>query len=350
MEEFDPNGVGNVNGGIFGLPYEEEEAQIILMPVPWEVTVSYNAGTLEGPNAIRKASPQLDLYDFDVADAWKKGYHMLEEDSFWRAKNNYMRAEAKKYIEFLEEGGDIETYEPMQHILKQINESCNDLRVWIKTRATEYLEKGKIVGIVGGDHSTPLGLIEALAARHEEMGILQIDAHADLRVAYEGFTYSHASIMYNAMQQESITKLVSVGVRDICEAEMNYSLQSNGRIVPFYGPAIRRRILSENSSWILQCREIINQLPEMVYVSFDIDGLDPKLCPHTGTPVPDGMEMGEIFMLLSELIDSGRKIIGFDLCEVAPGDGPNEWDANVGARVLYKLCNLTAKSNALENL
>ena len=84
------------------------------------------------------------------------------------------------------------------------------------------------------------------------------------------------------------------------------------------------------------CREIINHLPEKVYISFDIDGLDPKLCPNTGTPVPGGLELEQVYCLFRELVNSGREIIGFDVCEV----GDAEWDGNVGARIVYKLANL----------
>jgi agmatinase len=97
-----------------------------------------------------------------------------------------------------------------------------------------------------------------------------------------------------------------------------------------------KQMLYSGKTWIELCRQIINHLPEYVYISFDVDGLDPKLCPSTGTPVPGGMELEETFCLFRELVKSGRKIIGFDVCEV----GDAEWDGNVGARIVYKLANL----------
>ncbi|MBA4077191.1 MAG: agmatinase, partial [Cyanobacteria bacterium PR.023] len=179
--------------------------------------------------------------------------------------------------------------------------------------------------------------------RHDSFGILHIDAHADLRDAYEGFTYSHASIMFNAIKEPTLTKLVQVGIRDYCEMESDLVASSDGRIVSFYDRDIKTKMF-EGMSWMHICQEIVSQLPDEVYVSFDIDGLDPKLCPNTGTPVPGGLEYEQALYLVRMVAESGRVIIGFDVNEVAPGD-EDEWDANVGARLLYRLANLTAKSN-----
>jgi agmatinase len=184
--------------------------------------------------------------------------------------------------------------------------------------------------------------MHALADQHEEFGILQIDAHADLREAYEGFTYSHASIMYNALKLKQVKRLVQVGIRDIAESEVELVRSSNGRIITFYDTMLKDA-LYKGASWKKQCKKIIAQLPQKVYISFDIDGLDPKLCPGTGTPVPGGLEFEEALYLIRALVNGGHKIIGFDLCEVAPGN--SQWNGNVGARLLYKLCNLMYVSN-----
>ena len=137
------------------------------------------------------------------------------------------------------------------------------------------------------------------------------------------------------MKLPQITKLVQVGLRDISHDEVLLINQSNGRIVAYYDPAIKQKLYS-GTTWIDLCREIISHLPEYVYISFDVDGLDPKFCASTGTPVPGGLELEQAYMLFRELINSDRKIIGFDLCEV----GDAEWDGNVGARIVYKLANL----------
>jgi len=202
------------------------------------------------------------------------------------------------------------------------------------------LEKGIYVGIIGGDHSVPLGFLKALAEKHSDFGILQIDAHHDLRNSYEGFTFSHASIFNNALEIQNISKLVQVGIRDYCDEEVEKVSDEGDRISVFYDQQLKENRFC-GLNWNLQCEKIIKELPEKVYISFDIDGLDPKLCPNTGTAVPGGLEFSETIFLLKKLVESGRKIIGFDLCEV----GNNEWDASVGARVLFKLCNLMGKSS-----
>jgi agmatinase len=204
--------------------------------------------------------------------------------------------------------------------------------------------KNKLVALIGGDHSTPLGFFKAIAEKHGDFGILQIDAHFDLRQAYEGFTYSHASIMYNTLKEiPQVKKLVQAGIRDYGSDEWEYSKNSNGRIVTYLDKVIRNRIY-EGEIWKHISDEIVNQLPEKVFISFDIDGIDRKLCPFTGTPVPGGFELEQVFYLFSKVLQSGKTIVGFDLNEVGIG-GDTDWDANVGARVLYKLCNLLMTSN-----
>ena len=147
--------------------------------------------------------------------------------------------------------------------------------------------------------------------------------------------------MYNAIKLNGVTKLVQVAVRDECEDEVNLVL-SNDQIVQ-YDDYLLAAEEFEGKSWGKKSMEILSNLPERVYVSFDIDGLSPELCPNTGTPVPGGLSFQKAVYLLRKLVESGRRIIGFDVCEVAPG--ADEWDANVGARIIYKLCNLMYLSN-----
>ncbi|MFN4121721.1 MAG: agmatinase family protein [Flavobacteriales bacterium] len=339
IAQFDPNGLGLSDSGIFGLPFNEEDAQLVILPVTWEVTVSYGGGTVDGPQAVFDASKQIDLYDPDVKDAWKAGIFMRHVNNDWRNLSEHLRKKAENYITFLENGGNPEE---QKHVVANIDADCEALNKYVYDRTIELMKSGKIVGLLGGDHSTPLGYMQALADFHGEFGVLQIDAHADLRVAYEGFTYSHASIFYNALKINQLIKLVQVGIRDLCEAEAQIIKESKGRIVTFYDRDIKHNMM-EGTSWKVICNEIVSALPDKIYISFDIDGLDPKLCPNTGTPVPGGFEFHEVVYLLKVLVKSGKTIIGFDLNEVSPGD--DEWDANVGARILYKLSNFTLVSN-----
>jgi agmatinase len=335
---FNPNAAAVANGNYFGLPYRVEEAPVVIVSVPWDVTTSYRPGTARAPEAIIDASSQLDFYDFDVQEAWKIGIGTLPVDVEIEALNDATRPLAERVIAQLERGGD--PAEVAQE-LDKVNEASLILKHKVYQCTSELLKKGKLVGLVGGEHSVPFGFIQALSECQPEFGILHIDAHADLREAYEGFTYSHASIMYNVLKLKGVTKLVQVAVRDECEDEINL-VSANDQIVQ-YNDYLLSSAEFEGESWGKQCMKIISKLPERVYVSFDIDGLSPELCPNTGTPVPGGLSFQKAVYLLLKLVESGRRIIGFDVCEVAPGD--DDWDANVGARIIYKLCNLMHLSN-----
>lgn len=353
IAQFDPNKYGIRNEQLFGLPFNYKESDIIILPVPWDVTTSYQAGTSQAPKAILNASPQLDLYDPDFEDAWKMGIFMQKISEQWLQINHNLRKQATTYIDFLENGGEIAHFSSMQVILQHINEHCERLKNWVTQQSRQILADGKLLGILGGEHSVPLGAIKALCEKYPSFGILQIDAHADLRPNYEGFIHSHASIFYNALKQPQIEKLIAVGVRDICEAEVNFAKQSRGRVEIFYDWDIKEQIhIRQQQTWAAFCTNIVSKLPQKVYISFDIDGLDPKLCPNTGTAVAGGLQLYEAFFLIKTVVESGREIIGFDLCEVAPNlQNPNdEWDANVGARVLYKLAILMKKSQLRQEI
>jgi agmatinase len=338
---FDPNAPGDAAGGLFGLPFTPDEAQVVVVPIPWEVTVSYRAGTAQGPAAIHEASLQVDLYDPDLPGAWKLGLAMEEEDEAIAAASRKLRPLAADYIGWLEAGEPAEDAAKFATVPASINAEGTKLVKWLKDKTGALLDAGKAVAVLGGDHSTPLGYMHALAERHEEFAILQIDAHCDLRPAYEGFQYSHASIMTNALLLPQVKKLVQVGIRDMSEQEAEVIETSNGRVALF-----SQRFLSEEKfakkSWKKVCGKIIAQLPPKVYISFDIDGLDPKLCPGTGTPVPGGLEFEEATYLIRSIVRAGITIIGCDLNEVAPGE--TEWNGIVGARLLYQLCNWMAVS------
>ena len=340
---FDPNSVGNINNNIFGLPFTEEESRLVILPIPWEVTVSYNAGTARAPDHIFTASLQVDLYDPEVKDAWRQGIFMRPTDKKLLTKSDYLRKEAELYINYISQGEAILDSKFMCKSLREINEGSLYMNDWVYNQTMQLLDNGKLVGLLGGDHSTPLGYFKALATKFEGFGILQIDAHSDLRKAYEGFNYSHASIMYNALEEiPQINKLVQVGIRDYCDEELDYINNSNSRVVTFFDRDIKANAY-EGKNWSKTVAEIVDALPQHVYISFDIDGLDPKLCPQTGTPVHGGFEADEILYLFKKVRESGRKVIGFDLNEV--GVSNDEWDENVGARILYRLCNLLIASN-----
>jgi agmatinase len=343
LSGFDPNSAGNPNNNVFGLPFTEEDARLVILPIPWEVTVSFGSGTARSAEQLMKASLQVDLFDPEYPDAWKQGFYMRDTDRKLLFKSDYLRKEAELYIDYISKGDIVEDNQFMCRTLKEVNEGSHYLNNWVYTQAKELLDKGKLVALLGGDHSTPLGYMKAIGEKYGDFGIIQIDAHCDLRESYEGFVYSHASIMYNALREvPQLSKLVQVGIRDYSEGEHNFIRDHSDRIKTYFDSEIRVRQY-EGESFRQIVDEMISHLPQHVYISFDIDGLDPKLCPNTGTPVQGGFETEQVFYIFKKILQSGRQLIGFDLSEVSTSD--NFWDANVGARVLFKLCNLLVNSN-----
>ena len=345
---FDPNGVGIANGNVFGFPVNQEDANIIITPVPWDATASYGKGTSAGPQAILDASTQLDFYHFQLENAWETKVFMSPISKEWKKINDDLCIRGMEYIRFLEEGGQIENSSEFTLLIQEINEAQEALKENLKEKTIELLRKGKIPAVLGGEHSTPLGLIEGLDSLNEPFGILQIDAHADLRNAYEGFQQSHASIMFNVLNNcVNLKKLVQVGIRDIAQSEVDL-IQQSPKISTFFDWKIKQDLF-EGKTWKSIVDDIISELPQKVYISFDIDGLKPYLCPNTGTPVAGGFELEEINYLFFSLIDAGKEIIGFDLNEVG-NDSDSDWDANVGARALWNLVCVTEKSRRVHTL
>lgn len=330
MVDFDPDAAAAAGSGIFGLTQDPATARLVLIPVPFAATVSYGAGAERAPAAILQASHQVDLYDLQTGRPYQQGIAMLAEDPRVVAAHAAARALAQPIIARGGGGdGDAEA-------VAAVDAAGQLVQDYTFAQTAAVLRRGAIPGIVGGDHSVPLGAIRAAAAAHPGLGVLHVDAHADLRDAYEGFRHSHASIMHNVLHGvPGVQRIVQVGIRDFSEGELREIQQSNGKVITHFDQEwCRHRFLGE--SFAAQCRHAVEALPEKVWISFDIDGLDPVLCPHTGTPVPGGLQFAEAAHLLHTLVGSGRRIVGFDLCEVTPGT--DEWDANVGARLLYKLC------------
>ena len=340
---FDPNAAATDDSGIFGLPFSRDEAKLVILPVEWEATTSYGGGTSHGPRAVLEASRQVDLYDLEVLKPYEPGIFLLESDPSIRALNTQARTDAERIIEV---GGDIGDNAELHAALKRVNAASAELNKKVYEASRQILQEGKILALLGGDHSTPFGAIQAQAEKTPDLGILHFDAHSDTRIAYEGFDYSHASIMHNVLERiPSVSKLVQVGIRDFCEQEVEYCQSQGDRVrIHFDGTLARRKMGGE--TWQAIAKKIVADLPQHVWISFDIDGLDPRFCPHTGTPVPGGLDFHEAVYLIGEVARSGRKIVGFDLNEVAPNgsDSEDEWDANVGARLLYKLCAWTFAS------
>jgi agmatinase len=338
MPTFDPNAAAPADSGIFGLPHTPDEAQVVILPVPFEATTSYGGGTSEGPRAVLEASRQVDLFDFETGRPYERGIAMLEESAQVRAWNT----RAKQLATPIVEAGGVTP--ELQAASDEVNALCARMNDEVYRTTKHWLDKGKRVGVLGGDHSVPFGAIRAHAEKYPGLGLLHLDAHADLREAYEGFTWSHASIFHNVMERiPGVGKLVQVGIRDFGEAEFQYIEKSGGRVKTFFDAQLQHARF-DGVPWNRQVDEIVSHLPKHVYLTFDIDGLDPVLCPHTGTPVPGGLSFPEVNALIAGVVRSGRTIVGFDLDEVAPDADGGEWDGNVGARLLYKMIGWMLKS------
>lgn len=323
---------------IFGLECDASTASVHILPVPYDATTSYKPGAARGPLCVYAASSQVDLCDADVGSPHEAGIHLHEPFAGIEERNQKARA-ASARVRIALEGG----HAPSQHDVDLVNNLGETNNQEVYAWARDILSQHKLPVILGGDHSVPFGAIRASAEHHVEgIGLLHFDAHADLRDRYQGFEDSHASIFNNVIAKvPNVKRLVQVGVRDFSHEELELIATSNGRIITYFDSHLRSARMS--GTFAKLAKSIVDTLPTLVYVSFDIDGLDPVLCPNTGTPVPGGLSFDEMIVILQTLATSGRKIVGVDLCEVAPprdmsdDDLGDLWDANVGARVLYKL-------------
>ncbi len=344
---FDPDAAAE-HFGIYGLPSTVEQARFIVIPVPFDATTSYRDGARNGPAAILQASLQVDLFDVDFGRPYKAGIAMLDLESGACAQIVKLNREARRHAKpVLAAGGRVRGKPKLEKALEEVNRRSERVNELVEASVRAQLEKNRIPIVLGGDHSTPFGAIRAYAERYPGMGILHFDAHADLRPAFEGFVWSHASIMYNVVKKiRGLRTLVQVGIRDLGEREHTLIQESEKPKIRTYFDA---RLCEEKFSgrpWRAMADEIVAALPELVYISFDIDGLDPQLCPDTGTPVPGGLSFNEVVEMLRALVRARKRIVGFDLNEVAPGatsDWGADWNANVGARLLYKMVGATSK-------
>ncbi len=338
---FDPDAPAQPGSGIFGLSDSREKARIVVIPVPYEATTSYRTGTADGPDAILEASAQVDLFDRRFGRIYEQGIHLLEAPAWIRKLSDDTRPMAARIIS--EGGAGPEDAADAA----RVDAAGVQVSRYVHAEATSILRDGKLPVVLGGEHAVSFGAIAACADAHESIGVLQIDAHMDLRDRFEGFETSHASIMHRVLTKiPRVTRLVQVGIRDFGEGEWNFAREhgaedAGGRVRVYFDDDLNNALLSGHE-FADACKAAIDALPDRVYVSFDIDGLDPALCPHTGTPVPGGLSYQQASTLLAFLKSSGKTVVGFDLVEVAPGPSKNEpeWDANVGARILYRMCGI----------
>lgn len=306
------------SSGIFGLPFAVDDAAVVIVPVPWEATCSQGTGTADAPELLLQASRFVELHDVVLGNVYERGIAMSSRLS----EVEQMTRE----IQSLEASGGASA--------SQIDAVSARLNTLVHEVITQHLLQGQVTGLVGGDHSVSYGSIAAHCQAYPDIGILQIDAHADLRASLDGMVWSHASVMRHVMDSVQPKSLMQVGLRALCSAEKQYQA-SNNRIVVHTDHEIQLK-LAASESWLAICDDIIDQLPEEIYLTLDIDGLEPAYCRHTGTPVPGGLTFMQVVLLLHRIRQKGHVFRGFDLVEV----GGHTEDALIAAHLLYTLCGL----------
>jgi len=276
-------------------PTAPENALFHIIPAPLEHTVSYGTGAARGPAAILEASQQLEAWDgYSCPGALGIHTHPTVDCS-----------------------GSVEA--ALQHIAQSTHEA---------------LAHNALPVLLGGEHSATLGALRALKEHYGHFGIVHIDAHADLRPHYQGSIYSHASVMRRAVADLGL-RLAQFGVRDLCLEEVQARHEFNVYFLD--APALAHTglpaaLLPEN-------------FPEVIYISFDVDGLDPACIPATGTPVPGGLGWYDALEIVKRCV-SNRQVIGFDVVELAPLPGLHAYDY-AAARLVYHIMGLIERNAVL---
>ena len=323
--------------GVFGFNSTFDNSSIILIPAEWEVTSSYYSGASNAPKSINHASKQIDFGQFNQINLNQYGVCMLDFDAEWTIKHSILKSKALSVIQSLNNGGIINQGDALYRDIQHINKGCHDFLSNLEDVITLNLELNKFVGLVGGDHSISIGYLNALSKRYDSFGVLHIDAHMDLRESYQGFDYSHASVMHHALSLPQISSITQLGIRDFSDDELKIVESNQTRFSSFYDKDIQAQLFN-GISWHDICCSILDSLPKTLYISFDIDGLEQHYCPNTGTPVPGGLSFAQIDYFLCLLKQSDKLIIGFDLVEVCDDD--RHWGPNIASRLLYRLSSL----------
>lgn len=350
-----------LNTGIFSQHPSYEEAQCVLLGAPWEVSVSYGSGTVHGPQWIQQAGSQLDFFNPQTKkNISKQGIYFWLAESL-KKKNDEIRPLALKLIQNQErvlQGCSLSSKEAKSfkqdpaeskqtHLdLQKVNQACEEMVQTVQEKTQKILDDQKLFGLIGGDHSVSEGALLEMGRRYKgNFGLLHLDAHADMRSAYQGFQHSHASVMYNVLHQEhSPCSIVQAGVRDLCEEE-HQLISSHPRVHCFFDYEIKKQLF-EGKTWKALVHSILKKLPNDIYISLDADALSWAYAPNTGCPVPGGLNFNHVSYLLDQIALSKKTIIGFDVVEVSRPQSSffGEWDGNVGARLVYQLCELSLSS------
>lgn len=332
MTNFDPNGAAAKNSGIYGINYSLDDSLFVLLPISWDATSSLKSGSADFWMNLLEASMYQELFDIPNGKNYDKGIFMSEiEGSLKQVKK--INKKAKRLTKSIIKKGGVNLTEKERKNLEKINNFSLEMNRIVYEETNKYLESNKTPIIIGGDHSVSLGSIKAYSEKFPKLGLLQIDAHADLRTSFESFKYSHGSIISNIESEIPLQSITQVGIRALCEEEFN-KINTSKRINVFFDQDIQQQ-KSEGLRWSEICKPIISSLPMEVYLTLDVDGLEYSLCQNTGTPVPGGLSYYELIFLIEAIVKSGRKIVGFDVVEAISNN--NNWDAIVVSQIIYKL-------------
>ncbi|WP_440696299.1 agmatinase [Candidatus Pelagibacter sp. HIMB109] len=276
--------------GFLGLPKENKNKnKVYIIPFGLEKTVSYKSGTKNGPKKIIEASHQVELFDEEL--------------------------KLEPYKKF-----NIKTLK-QEKIKSKLNDSLNQL-----SKIIEKTLKSKCFPLtLGGEHSITPAIIKPLAKKYSDLTIVQIDAHADLRDGYMGIHNSHAAAMRRCLDNKNI-KIVSIGIRNLCQEEFNYFKKNNKRIKIFWGNEMQKWSM-EKLSKILKNKD--------VYLTFDLDGFDSSLIPATGTPEPGGLFWSDAMRILKTVFKNSN-VVGADVNELAPNPHLHACDF-LAAKLVYKI-------------
>lgn len=277
-----------------GLPEPQstfDAAQALVLPIPFEVTVSYGGGTASGPDAIIAASQQVELYDreFDREPALEFGAHTLPP---------------------------LDLPDDPKVAVDRIAEAV-----------ANAARTGKLVVGLGGEHTVSVGVGRGLlAALDGSLTVVQIDAHSDLRDEYEGTPYSHACVARRLLEDPRVEQLLQMGIRSVCEEEVQAARQYPDRVRVWYAEEVHE------SEWRSELRA--RTQGRNLYITIDVDGLDPAIIPATGTPEPDGLTWRQTLEILRIACEGGR-VVGLDCVELAPVEGLHGADFAT-AKLVYK--------------
>ena len=276
--------------GFLGLPKENNNKnKVYIIPFGLEKTVSYSSGTKNGPKKIIEASHQVELFDEEL--------------------------KLEPYKKF-----NIKTLK-QEKIKSKLNDSLNQL-----SKIIEKTLKSKCFPLtLGGEHSITPAIIKPLAKKYSNLTIVQIDAHADLRDGYMGIHNSHAAAMRRCLDNKNI-KIVSIGIRNLCQEEFNYFKKNNKRIKIFWGNEMPKWNMAKLSK-ILKNKD--------VYLTFDLDGFDSSLMPATGTPEPGGLFWSDAMRTLRTVFKNSN-VVGADVNELAPNSHLHACDF-LAAKLVYKI-------------